>query len=425
MEPETPTAANPTPEIAQGPTNAAFAFIVVTVLLDILAVGIVIPVLPKLIEIFVKGDTAQAAMIAGVFLMVWEGMQFIFSPLVGSLSDRFGRRPIILLSNAGLGLDYVLMATAPSLGFLFLGRILSGITAASFSTANAYIADVLPAEKRAKAFGMLGAAFGLGFIVGPAFGGVLGEISPRLPFWVAAALSLLNALYGVFVLPESLPLDKRDAFVWKSANPLGALHLLRKYPETRGLSAAVFFFNVAHFVLQSIFVLYAGHHFGWGPRDVGLALTVVGVCSAIVQGGLVGPIVARIGERNAIRFGTVCGIFAFAAYGLAPSGPLFFIGMPLMALWGISGPSIQKVLSERVGPSEQGRLQGSLTSIVALAGILSPLVFAKAFAATVGKNAWIPWTGFPFYLSSVALGIGLIFAIRGTSSTDSTRPEPN
>ncbi len=410
---------------AKGPTRAAFAFIVITVLLDILAVGIVVPLLPKLIEGFVRGDTAKTAMIGGAFLMVWEGMQFLFSPLIGSLSDRFGRRPVILLSNAGLSLDYVFMALAPTLGLLFIGRILSGITSSSFSTANAYVADVVPAENRAKAYGMLGAAFGLGFVVGPAFGGYLGEISPRLPFWVAAALSGLNTMYGLFVLPESLPLAKRSTFSWNKANPLGALRLLRQYPETRGLSVTVFFSNVAHFVLQSIFVLYAGHHFGWGPRQVGLALTAFGVCSAIAQGGLVGPIVSRIGERNAVRVGTVCGILGFAAYGLAPSGPLFFVGMPLMALWGISGPSCQKILSERVGPSEQGRLQGSLASIVSIAGVLSPLVFAKVFAATVGKDAWIPWTGFPFYLSSIALGIGLIFAIRGTSSTDSTRPEPN
>ena len=260
--------------------RAALAFIFITVVLDMLALGVVVPVLPKLIEDFLHGDTARAAQIVGWFATVWALMQFIFSPVLGALSDRFGRRTVILLSNFGLGLDYIVMATAPGLGWLFLGRIISGITAASFSTAGAYIADVTPPEKRAGAFGMLSAAFGLGFIVGPALGGILGNVNPRLPFWVAAALSLLNAMYGLLVLPESLPTEKREAFSWRRANPIGSIKLLRSHAELFGLSISTFVGNIAHEALPTTFVLYAMYRYGWSERTIGFALGTVGVSSA-------------------------------------------------------------------------------------------------------------------------------------------------
>ena len=276
------------------PRRAAIAFIFVTVVLDVLSMGIVIPVLPKLVETFEGGDTARAAQIYGWFGTAWALMQFIFMPVIGALSDRFGRRPVVLVSCFGLGCDYFLMALAPDLTWLFVGRVISGITAASFGTAFAYIADVAPPEKRAASFGMVGAAFGLGFVLGPALGGILGEVSPRLPFWVAGALALANAAYGFFVLPESLAKDKRSAFSWRKANPVGSLTLLRSHPELSGLAVSNFLMQLAHVVLPSVTVLYMGYRYGWDTLHVGLTLAGVGVASMVVQGALVKPAVARL-----------------------------------------------------------------------------------------------------------------------------------
>ena len=285
------------------PRRAAVVFIFVTLVLDVLALGIIVPVLPHLVVEFLGGDTARAARVYGVFGTAWALMQFVCSPVLGSFSDRFGRRPIILLSIFGLGIDYIFMALAPSLGWLFVGRVISGITSASFATAAAYISDVTPPEQRARSFGMIGAAFGLGFVLGPALGGLLGQVSPRLPFWVSAALCLLNAGYGVFVLPESLPPDRRANFSWKRANPLGSLRLLQSHPELFGLASVTFLYYVAHEVLPSTFVLYTDYRYGWDSGTVGLTLALVGICTAIVSGGLVGPIVARIRERRAALTG--------------------------------------------------------------------------------------------------------------------------
>ena len=276
------------------PRGAAVAFIFVTIVLDMLTFGMIVPVLPKLVVEFSGGDTAHGAAVYGLFGTGWALMQFLFSPIQGALSDRFGRRPVVLLSNVGLGLDCLLMAWAPSLAWLFAGRLISGVTAASVSTANAYIADVTPPDKRAAAYGLLGAAFGIGFILGPAIGGVLGTIDPRLPFKVAAVVCLANALYGYFVLPESLPPEKRSAFSWRRASPAGSLALLRGHPEVFGLASATFFYNIAHAALPSIFVLYTSYRFGWNERDVGLTLAAVGLCSMIVQGGLIRPIISLI-----------------------------------------------------------------------------------------------------------------------------------
>src|SRR5215468_4714514 len=283
--------------------GAAVAFIFVTILLDTLALGIIIPILPKLIESFVANDTASAARIFGLFGTAWALMQFFFSPVLGSLSDRFGRRPVVLLSNFGLAADYVLMALAPSLAWLFVGRVISGITSASVSTAFAYIADTTAPDKRAAYFGKIGVAFGAGFILGPALGGLLGDFSPRLPFWAAAALSLANGLYGLFILPESLPKERRAAFRWKSANPIGMLPFLRSSPILAGLQLANFFSQLAHVVLPSTSVLYLSYRYGWDVRTVGLTLAIVGVCSMVVQGLAVGPIVRRFGERRALLLG--------------------------------------------------------------------------------------------------------------------------
>ena len=302
------------------PRPAALAFIFVLVVVDVIAMGVVIPVLPKLVEAFEGGDTASAAATYGVFGTAWALMQFLFMPILGAMSDRFGRRPVILISCFGLGLDYFLMALAPNLAWLFVGRVISGITAASFSTAFAYIADVSAPEKRAAAFGMVGAGFGLGFTLGPALGGLLGGVDPRLPFWVAGGLTLANAAYGFFVLPESLPREKRAAFSWKRANPVGSLRLLRSHPELFGLSASLFLMQLSHVVFPAVTVLYMGYRYGWNEMAVGLVLGAVGVCSMVVQGGLIRPVVKRIGERRALGAGLGFGAAGMAIYGLAPSG---------------------------------------------------------------------------------------------------------
>src|SRR5215471_2974055 len=297
--------------------SAAFIFVFITILLDMLALGIIIPVLPRLVVDFVGGDAARGADYLGLFGTAWALMQFVFSPVHGMLSDRFGRKPVILISNFGLGLDYIVMALAPTLWWLLAGRIISGICAASISTSYAYIADVTPAEKRAARFGMMGVAFGAGFVLGPALGGLAGNLDPRLPFWIAAGLSLLNALYGVLVLPESLPAERRAPFAWRRANPLGALGLLRSKPQLLGLAGVSFLNALAHASLPSIGVLYMMTRYGWDERAVGFTLAAVGVCSMLVQGGLIGPVVGRFGERLALLVGLVFGMAGFATFGLA------------------------------------------------------------------------------------------------------------
>jgi DHA1 family tetracycline resistance protein-like MFS transporter len=403
---------DPTP--AAEPRRAALAFIFVTVLLDMLALGMIIPVVPELIKGFRGGDTAAAAATLGAFGTAWALMQFFASPVLGALSDHFGRRKIILLSNFGLGCDYIFMALSPTLGWLFVGRMISGVTAGSVPAAFAYIADVTPAEKRAKSFGMLGAAFGIGFVVGPVLGGIIGHYGPRLPFWVAAAFSLANAMYGLFVLPESLAPDHRAPFSWKRANPVGALSLLGRHPQLLGFAAIHFIYYMAHQSLQNVFVLYADYRYGWNIRTVGMALGAVGVSTMIVQGGLVGRVVARFGERRAMLTGLSAGALGFLIYGIAPTGRLFMTGVPIMAFWGLYGPSAQGLMTRRVGKSEQGRLQGALTSVASLTGIVGPSVFTLTFATFIGSGRDWHLPGAPFVLASLLLVIGIGIAWRIT-----------
>jgi DHA1 family tetracycline resistance protein-like MFS transporter len=397
----------PATEPARG--GAAVAFIFITILLDMLALGLIMPILPKLVESFVDNDTARAARIFGVFGTAWALMQLVFSPILGSLSDRFGRRPVVLLSNFGLGLDYVLMALAPSLIWLFVGRVISGITSASVSTAFAYIADITPAERRAAVFGKVGAAFGAGFIIGPAIGGLLGSFDPRLPFWVAAGLSFANTVYGFLILPESLPQDRRAAFRWKSANPIGALHLLRSDPVLTGLSVVNFFTQLAHVVLPSTFVLYATYRYGWDSTTVGITLAMVGVCAMAVQGAGIGPIVRLFGERLSLLLGLVCGAAGFFIFAIAPTGPLSWLGIPVMSLWGVSGAAIQALMTRQVAPDQQGQLQGAMASVQSVSQLLGPFLFTLTFAYFIGGQAPIKLPGAPFFLASllVLLGLGI------------------
>jgi DHA1 family tetracycline resistance protein-like MFS transporter len=392
--------------------RAAVAFIFVTILLDTLALGLIIPVLPKLVESFVDNDTAKAAQLFGLFGTAWAAMQLLFSPILGALSDRFGRRPVVLLSNFGLALDYVLMALAPSLTWLFVGRVISGITSASISTSFAYIADITPPERRAAVFGKVGAAFGAGFILGPALGGLLGGMDPRLPFWVAAGLSFANTLYGLLILPESLPRDRRASLRWRSANPLGSLHLLRSDPVLAGLSVVNFFAQLAHVVLPSTFVLYATYRYGWDTATVGLTMALVGVCAMAVQGAGVGPIVRRLGESRALLLGLACGAAGFLIFAVAPTGPLSWLGIPVMALWGVASAAIQALMTRRVAPDQQGQLQGATSSVQSLSQLIGPFLFTLTFAYFISPQAPVSLPGAPFFLASALLLLSLVIAAR-------------
>lgn len=393
------------------PRRAAVAFIFVTILLDMFALGVILPVLPKLVESFVDNDTASAARIFGLFGTAWALMQFFFSPMLGALSDRFGRRPVVLLSNFGLALDYVLMALAPSLTWLFIGRLISGITSASISTSFAYIADITPPERRAAVFGKVGAAFGAGFILGPAVGGLLGGMDPRLPFWVAAGLSFANTLYGLMILPESLPKELRSRSRWRSANPVGALKLLRADGVLAGLSVVNFIAQLAHAVLPSTFVLYATFRYGWDQKTVGLTLALVGVCAMVVQGLAIGPIVKRIGERNALLLGLGCGAIGFLIFGVAPTGQLFWLGIPVMALWGVAGAATQGLMTRLVSPDRQGQLQGATNSVQSVSQLVGPFLFTLTFAYFIGDHAPLLLPGAPFLLASVLLLLALVIAV--------------
>jgi DHA1 family tetracycline resistance protein-like MFS transporter len=389
--------------------QAAFAFIFVTVLLDMLAFGMIIPTFPHLIASFVGGDLARATVWHGLLMTAFMLMQFVFSPVQGALSDHFGRRPVVLASNLGLGLDFILMAVANTLPLLAIGRVLSGVTSASISTANAYVADVTPPEKRAGAFGKLGMAFGIGFVVGPAIGSLLSIIDARAPFWFAATLSLVNFVYGLTVLPESLPPERRAKFDWKRANPIGSLALLRRYPQVFGLAFVMFLISLAHVVYPSTFVLYADFRFGWGAEMVGYTLSGVGVLAIVVQGGLIKRIIGWLGERGALLFGLGCGTAGFALYGLVPNGYLFWSVMPLAALWGVATPAAQSLMTRQVDPHEQGRLQGAIASLGSVAGIIGPSLFTRVFSHAASQPVSL-LSGATFYLASAMVGLGLLVA---------------
>jgi DHA1 family tetracycline resistance protein-like MFS transporter len=407
------------------PRRAAFAFVFVTVLLDMFAIGIIIPVLPNLVKTFMGGDDARAAGILGIFGTAWALMQFLSMPVLGSLSDRFGRRPIILLSNFGLGLDYILMALAPSVRWLFVGRVISGITAASVSTAGAYIADVTPPEQRAAKFGLLGAAFGAGFVIGPALGGMLGDISPRLPFWVAAALSLTNGLYGLFVLPESLARERRATFSWRKANPVGALRLLRSHPELWGFAWVAFFSNLAHVALPSVAVLYMIHRYNWNTSQVGLLLGGVGVCSVLVQGVLIRPVVKTLGERHTILVALAAGVVGFTIQAMAPNGILYAAGIAVMSLWGLMNPALQGLMTRLVSPSEQGQLQGANSSVLGIASLIGPLLFTQTFALFIDPHRQWHLPGAPFLLSALLLVTSMTVALRVMATRLQSVPAAN
>jgi len=406
---------NPLPTSDVPRRRAALTFIFVTVMIDMLAFGIIIPVLPHLIVDLIGGSITKAAVWSGGFGALFMLMQFVFSPVQGALSDRYGRRSVILISSFGLGIDFVVMAIAPSLWLLFVGRAISGVCAASFSTANAYIADITPKEKRAAAFGTLGAAFGIGFIIGPALGGFLGHLSIRLPFWIAGVLSLVNFGYGLFVLPESLPKEKRSAaFEWRQANPLGALLLLRRYPQVFGLATVFFLISLAQFSLNSTYVLYTDYRYGWGPQTVGYTLALVGLCSGLVQAVLVRRLMPTFGERRLIVGGLLLCIVGYGFLGFALVAWIFLAGIPFLCLGGLAGPPAQAMMTQQVDPHEQGRLQGALTSLASLAGIFGPALFANTFALFISDHAPVNLPGAAFVLSAVLLLAAAVIALNIT-----------
>lgn len=411
--------------IVGGHRKAAITFILFVAILDVIAMAIVVPVLPVLVQEF-TGSTARAGWMNGLFIALWAVMQFLFSPLVGSLSDRFGRRPVLLLSSAGLGISYALVALAPSLGWLAAARVLAGITASSIGATYAYMADITPPERRARAYGLIGAAFSGGFVLGPFLGGVLGEISPRLPFWAAAASSATVFLYGAFILPESLDPSRRMAFSWKRANPLGALRLLRSHRELFGLSVVNFLLYFAHHVFSSVFVLYAGHRFGWTPRDVGILLAVVGLIDILVQGVVVGWVVRRLGDRRTMILGLAGGTVGLLVMGLATTSTGFVLSILPQALWGLAMPTLLSLMTQRVSESEQGQLQGANSSVGSIAGTVSPVFFGGVYAASVGEGAWIPIEGAAFLIAASVLGlagwIGYVVARRERTAEGVAEP---
>lgn len=382
--------------------RAALAFIFVTAVLDIVAMGIVIPVLPHLIEEFV-GSNARAGLLNGVFVALWAGAQFLASPVIGSLSDQYGRRPVILISCAGLAVDYALMALAPNLWWLAVGRLIAGITSSSFTTIYAYMADITEPAKRARAYGLIGAAFSGGFVLGPVMGGFLGLISPRAPFWVAGALSGVAFLYGLFILPESLPVERRMKFSWRRANPVGAMILLKRHAELAGLAVVNFLLYFAHHVFSAVFVLYAAVRYDWGTWQVGALLALVGVLDMIVQGLMVGPASKRFGDRATMVFGLFGGTVGIAMMGWAPTGIAFIAAMLPNALWGLAMPTLQSLMTRRVGEDEQGQLQGANMSVASIAGVLSPLFFGWIYSISSEVGSVIHLPGLAFYIAAVVL----------------------
>jgi len=396
--------------LGQTATKAGLAFILITVLMDVLSLGLVIPITAKLVKELAGDNAIDAASYVGWFGTIWAFMQFFSSPLMGALSDRFGRRPVLLLSAFGLGIDYIIMALAPNLTWLFIGRILTGITAASFSTASAYIADVTPPDKRSAAYGIYGATFGLGFILGPALGGYLGDIGLRYPFWVAAGLTLANACYGFFVLPESLPKEVRKPFRWSRANPQGSLNLLRSVPGLLPMAISLFTYQLAHSVFSSVFVLYTDSRFKWTPGQVGQALAIVGILNFIVQGALIRPLIGILGERMMVFVGLIGGIIGFTAYGIVDNDKMFMASTVLFCTMGFFSAAIQGLMSKQMDPSTQGQLSGANSSLNGIAGMIGPILFTTVFRTTIDRDGGFYLPGAPFFLAAIVLGIGLLTA---------------
>lgn len=391
--------------------QAGILFIFITLFLDILGIGLIVPLLPELVSRFFGGNISEGSRYYGILLVSYSLMQFFFSPVLGALSDRFGRRPVLLISSLGSALDYLIMALAPNYIWLLGARMISGVTGANITVGTAYLADVTPPEKRAQSFGLLGAAFGLGFILGPAMGGLLGQSSLALPFFVAAGLNLVNFLYGLLILPESLSEEQRAPFAWKKANPLGAFRLLSRTPVLMYLAWIYLLANLAQRSIESTWVLFTKYRFEWTPLQNGLSLAAVGICTALVQGGLIRRLIPRWGEYKAMLYGTWMGILTFLLFAWAPQGWMIYVIIFFNSLLGIAGPAAQGVISRQVSPSEQGALQGALASLGTVTRIIGPLVSTSLFGYFTAPLAPVHLDGVSFFLGAVLLTVALLVTV--------------
>lgn len=392
--------------------QAALGFIFVTLLIDITGFGIIIPVLPKLLEHLIHGNLSDAARYGGWMTFAYSVMQFLFAPVLGNLSDKYGRRPILLGSLLGFAVDYTFLAFAPTVWWLFVGRIIAGITGASFTTASAYIADISEPEKRAQNFGIIGAAFGLGFIIGPVLGGVLGQYSTKLPFLAAAGLALINAIYGFFILPESLSPENRRPFEWRRANPVGSLMQLKKHPEVSGLIASLILIYIAAHAVQSTWTFSTMSRFGWTESLVGYSLGLIGLLSGLVQGLLIRVTIPKLGQKKSIVLGLLLYSIALFLFAFATHSWMMFAILALYALGGIAGPALQGLISGQIPPNEQGELQGGLTSLMSVTSIIGPPLMTTLFAWFTGKSAPVHFPGAPFLMGAILMLGSTLLAIR-------------
>lgn len=392
--------------------QAAIGFIFITLMIDVTGLGLIIPVLPKLIEQLIHGTISEAATYGGMLTLTYALMQFIFSPVLGGLSDRYGRRPVLLFSLLGFGLDYIFLSFAPTIGWLFVGRAVAGITGASFTTATAYIADISTDDNRAQNFGMVGAAFGVGFVIGPVIGGLLGSFGPRIPFMVAAGLSLINCIYGYFVLPESLLKEHRRNFNWKRANPVGSLLRLKKYPGLGGLVSAFLFIYIASQAVQSSWSFFGIEKFHWSEKLIGISLGVVGLLVGAVQGGLIRIINPWLGNEKSVYTGLLLYSFGLLLFAFASETWMMFVFLVPYCLGGICGPALQSIISASVPPNEQGELQGALTSLISLTSIVGPPMMTGIFAYFTGPRAPFHFSGAAFLLGSLFMLVSALIAYR-------------
>jgi len=395
--------------MARQPGRFAVIFVFITVFLDMVGFGLVMPVLPRLIEEVSGSDLAGASIWGGWLFFAYGGMQFLFGPALGNLSDAYGRRPVLLLSVFGLAVDYLLTAFAPNLIWLFVGRDFAGLCGASYTTANAFLADITAPEERAKVFGMMGAAFGLGFVIGPAIGGLLGEFGPRVPFFVAAGLAGLNFLYGWLVLPETLPPENRRAFSLARSNPIGALKVFASYRGVVPLSAVMFFYFLSTAVYPAIWAFWGIAAFGWSEAMVGLSLAAFGLITAIVQGGLTGPVVKRLGEWRAVAFGLVMAVIALFGYGLAGGLITVLFLLVIHAPEGFVHPALTALMSREAPEDAQGELQGGIASLQSIGMLLGTVLFSQVFGWFMSPGAWVVSTGAAYFLAGVMLALTLVF----------------
>ena len=401
--------------MSRQPGRHALVFIFFTILIDTIGFGIVLPVMPRLLTELTGETTAQVTLIAGFLLSTYAILQFVCGPVMGNLGDRYGRRPVLLGSLAAFGFDYLLMGFAPTVGWLFLGRAVAGIAGAVYSPAMAYIADVSPPEKRAQSFGVTGAAFGIGFILGPALGGLLGSLGPRAPFFVAAALALINLIYGYFVLPESLPADRRRKFEWKRANPLGTLLALKRYPAVIAIAGAVFLWQLGHQVYPSTWAFFAKIRFQWSEMEIGASLAFVGVLMAFTQGYLTGKIVPRVGEYRAIVLGVGSGVLSMLMLAFATQSWFAYIALAAGFLQGLAYPSMNAIMSKQVPANEQGELQGGVASMMSLTTIVGPLIMTQTLGRFSAPGAPFDFPGAAFVLASALALLSLVIVLRALS----------